>query len=532
MKKISTILIVSLIPFYFYSQNIELPDVTTVIKDEKIKVEADSIKTSDNAIVIEKGSGDIVPELPEEENEEFVEEKNPVKKQPPEKVFAFRGNGVVGGGYPASFKGNISIFNNDRKNPFALNFLHDSVNGYSGKALTDGFYDRTTRLNLRKTVQKEKFSFSVNGSYQSVTNGLQNHVSGISSISQDCYGLNGNFTYHIKDGFSAGVNASSKFNNRYADVTQGHFDEVNLLNIKPELFLRWHNKNFSAGFSCDYDFCNDFSGLFEKNINRVRFMLNGSWKNDFVMAYANAQAVVGNCINDNPIVVPFSVGANFRIPVSFAEKKLAIGVEGGIASVLQLPYELENRYRFTIIRNFAEEQTDWYGKMNVSIPVGKSFTGNISCEYRQTAFGNKTIMPDYSIPVTNGCYGYKYCENQQFNTNISVFYRYNSIILGGSWQSCWLDVPSLKNENTVGANIIYANKDSRFGGELSGKIALNKEIDVPEINAKVRAKLTDGMTASLEVNDAIKLIKTESRIYAGNYLGRGGNINLNLLFKF
>ena len=46
-----------------FAQNIELPDVTTVITGDSVKVGADALPDFEDVLVISEGSGDIVPFL-------------------------------------------------------------------------------------------------------------------------------------------------------------------------------------------------------------------------------------------------------------------------------------------------------------------------------------------------------------------------------------------------------------------------------------------------------------------------------------
>lgn len=533
MKKIiNFVFIFSFLAWNIYAQNIELPDVTTVIEGESLKASAETVKESENPIVIQKGSGNLVPELPDEEIKEEKEQVQEIKKEVPEVKKGIHGNGLVGGGYPTSFTGDFSLFNSDKKNPFLLTFSHNSAIGYSGHSLTDGFYDRNTRFFVSKKITKEKYNFELGGSYSALSNGFQNHVEGISSLNLDAYNGNALFLYKFGNGFSAGTKGGVNFYNRYADVTKGEYPTLSFLTLNPEVFVTWHNESMNAGFSCNYTFGKDFSDSYDNVINRVKFNLNFAWHNSFLRAYADAGAIVGNLINDNPVVVPFKVGVNAFVPVSFSSRKIKAGVEGGISSNLFKPYELESKYRFTLVPVLPNEQSDWYGKLNVSIPAGDSFTGNFEVEYRQTAFENEGFVPAYVLPSYLGSYGYLYEKNQQLNTKFSLSYKVNAFVINGMWTSYWLDVPALKNENTVGLHVAYAKKDSRFSAEVSGSIAMNNKIEVPDLGMKVSVKITDAVKTEVQINDAIKLIKAEPRVYAGEYIGRGGNASLLLKFKF
>ena len=61
-----------------------------------------------------------------------------------------------------------------------------------------------------------------------------------------------------------------------------------------------------------------------ENGHRAQFTANLSWKNDFVHFYGNAAAVVGNQIDEKPVIVPFTIGFESLFPVYFANRRVAI----------------------------------------------------------------------------------------------------------------------------------------------------------------------------------------------------------------
>lgn len=516
------------------ANNIELPDVITIIDGDSIKAGLEALSETENPIVMEKGSGTVVPEFVEEEEKaentepEFEAQAAEKAENPAKPVY---GNGLVGGGYPAFFKGDFSLSAVDEINPFKLAFSHDSALGYAGHSLTDGYNDRKTQFSVSKNFCREKYEWGFGGSYQSVSNGLQNHIEGISSLNQDVYAGKADFVYKTQNGIKLGVDGGANFYNRYADVTKGDFPVVSFLTLVPQVFIRWEDNGISAGFTANYTFGRDYAKTFEELLHRGKFKLDFSWQNDYVKLYAAAAAIVGNHINGNSVVVPFAVGVNAAVPVSFSTRALNISAEGGIDSKLPKLYEVENLYRFTISSQLAQEQSDWYGKLSAFIPFGQNFTGGIAFEYRQTAFDNGVFTPVY-LPVKSTCYDYLTIDTKQFNTVLSLAYKLNCFTFQGAWEAYWLDVPVLKNENTVCVHLIYNEEQKKWGADFSVCLLLNEEIETPEVNLEAYVKMTSAVDAVLQVNDAVKLFKAEERIYAGSYLARGGSAALLLKFAF
>ena len=152
MKRLykKSFLILSLLTFagFVYAQNIELPEVTTVISGETEKAEADALPDFSDLLStkpVSAGSGGLEPVLPEVEASENTEIASVKTVTSDKSVYA---EGLLGGGYPALFKGDIAVFRNVGESPFRFALSHDSAAGYASHSFTDGFSDRLTKIEI------------------------------------------------------------------------------------------------------------------------------------------------------------------------------------------------------------------------------------------------------------------------------------------------------------------------------------------------------------------------------------------------
>ena len=119
------------------AQNIELPEVTTVISGDAEKAEKDALPDFSDVLELPSGSGGVEPELPGVESAGKPEiAASPLPKSE-KSVYA---EGLIGGGYPMFFTGNISVFRSVGESPFRFNFEHNSALGYSNHSLIDNFF--------------------------------------------------------------------------------------------------------------------------------------------------------------------------------------------------------------------------------------------------------------------------------------------------------------------------------------------------------------------------------------------------------
>lgn len=532
MKKICVLAVAGILASsgLVFAQNIELPDVTTEINGENIKAGLDALPDFSNVIAEQKGSGNVVPQLPDSDIPADEQVQNQFGGEKDKSIFA---EGVIGGGYPTLFIGDFSVFRANGVSPFKLAFSHNSAVGYADHSLTDGFNDHSTKMSVEKSYKNDNLEWGISGSYQSVSNGLQKHVDGISAVNQTLYNGNGDFIYHFNNGVSLGLNADMNFYNRYADVTDGYFPTLPYLALKPEFFVMWQGNGFTVDLTCNYTFGADTSSeVFEDKIHRGDFRLGFEWQNDVVRLFADAGAVVGNGIYDNLVVVPFDVGVDASIPVSFSNRHFTLTACGGIDSKLPQLYELENKYKFTTSSFIAGEQSDWFGRFECVLPVQDAFTGSFMVEYRKSAFDTGVANPVYSKVSRYGTYDYSFDNLQQFNSSLMLSYQYKIMTISGGWKSYWLDVPALECQNLVTVDLNLLGNESKWGADLNAAFGLGDESITPVINMEAFAGITSAVRAVLSFNDVIQLFKAEPRVYAGQYIGRNGNVCLLLKFFF
>ncbi len=513
------------------AQNIELPDVTTVISGDSVKVGADALPSFEDVLVLPESSGSLVPQLPDVESPASSEIKGKNSSDGEKSIFA---EGQIGGGYPTLFKGDFSVFRLSGLSPFKISFAHDSSVGYGNHSLTDGFSDRTTNLTVEKTFQQNQFKWGFAGAYQALSNGLQKQYPGITNLNQDNYSAGGNFEWAIKNGFTLGVNADLNLYNRYADVASGSFPTATVFTASPDLFFKWQGYGLEIGIDGSYLFENDFYNVvYTGNLQRGTFGTSLAWSNDFVKIYGNVHGLVGNQLNSNTILAPFTVGLDTSFPVYFSNRRFSLSLKGGLDSYMNKVSDLERKFKFSKLDVKPSETTDWYAKLEFGVPLKESFTGKLQMEYRQTAFGNGYWQPLYTnLTSGSSIYSYYMKDMRQLNSNIELTYHYKIFSISGGWKSYWMDLPALEDAYQIYLDLNFQSQDSKWGLDLNGNWSFESSDVNPVINLEGFVRLTSAVRAVVSFEDVLKLIKAEPRVYAGNYITRGGTATLLLKFFF
>ena len=513
------------------AQNIELPEVTTVITGENVTAGSDALPSFENVIIIPQNSGKDTIELPE-----VTVSSNSIQKKIDNDFYTkdIFAEGTIGGGFPTLFTGEFSVFRTTTNSPFKIFFSYDSAVGYSGKKLTDGFSDQNVNLFIEKKYYSNNFNWDFGGGYNDVSNGFQNQETNISKFNQNKYFGNVDFSYDFPKNIKLGAKFDMDFYNRYADTINFDFPSAAVLTLNPRIYSDWKGYGFETSIQAEYLFENEIQNvIYGDSNNRAQIFAQINWKNDLFAIDSNVGVIFGNKIGEQSVLVPFSVGVNASFPVYFSSREVGIYAQGGLESFENRVSEIENKFKFSSINNMPSETSNWYGKAGFSIPLKESFTGSADFTFKTTAFSNGRLQPVYKkTSMNNGLYNLVSQSITQFNSNIELSYHYKIFSLTGGWKSNWCDVPVLENTHQVFINVNFQNENSKWGVELQFIQPLEFEYIDAFVNFEGFVKLTSAVRAVVSLQDIVKLVKTEPRVYYGDYYGRGGTATLLLKFFF
>lgn len=520
----------------FSEPGIELPDLTTIISGSELFLNSESIPDFSTVIPVENVQSKIQLELPDVSYEDNNSSIFMTEIQADKGIFA---EGKIGGGYPGSFIGDFSIMQDRGTSPFEIFYSHSSFDGYNRNPLYSGYNDNSTTIKINKTMNIKKQEISFGGFYETLGNGLQNKVENISAINQR--NINGNlkYQYDIAENLHTGVNFSTDYYTRFANLSLPVENSNDLLtwfknysywNLNPEAYLTWNNSMFQAGLSGSYIFNGDF--LSEYVVNRGEILGNAAWHNSLVNVSAQAGFLFSNQLLQN-FLVPFNIGVTYSFPVYFSDRKISIAGEGGLFTKQNSIAELEKNYKFTCLNVLPGETSDWYGKFNFTVPIKLSFTINGEMEYRHTAFENGVFEPVYTDEsYSNGVYRFIQKGRQLLNSELEFVYHYKLFAVSAGWYASWLDIPALGNAQGFKLSLALQNEQSIWGVNLTGRYNLDASDLIPFIDFEAFVRLNNAVRLVLTVDDGIKLVTGQERVYAGKYITQSGSANLLVKFFF
>lgn len=527
------------------SEKIELPDVTTIIEGgvQSVKIPAPDLEI---VAPLPLKTSDIVPVLPEEE----IVEAPPMEKEA-ETVSDTVVEGKVGGGYPPSFVGQFGVKNNNKSEPYSIEFIHDSVAGLAGKSLNDCYNSVNTGIVLYKVMSFANGNLTLSGNYASSTNGFQSAVENLSGLNQTFIDVDIDYNLYISNISYLNMSLLGNFYNRYSDITNKDDNsqiaswqaESRTLSFAPliKYSRTFLNDSLELEIKGIYNLDMDLKGSLVdsntiytsgKTLNRGLINANVNWKNDNVYLSADAGLLFGSHQNDNKVIVPFDAKAVFTIPFK-DYSSVGITVEGGLKSQKTDIAQLEKKYKYSAFSFIPDETSNWFGSFEANMLIDNKFVVKGAVNYTQTACNNGTWIPVYSGMPENGLYVYEMKNKTSLGSDVTVDFKYNMFKITGKFALNLFDLEPLQNRYEYYGKIQY-DSESNWKAFIEAKGALDAEDKLPVINTEVSLKLHPEVDDSVEImlltKDLIKLFSGAERNYAGCYICDSGSITLLLKF--
>lgn len=520
------------------AKGIELPDLTTIVTGSDAVLNSEVIPDFDDVIIVDNVQSNLQLNLPDVVFEETNTSVFLPSVQSDKGIYA---EGKIGGGFPGSFIGEFSIIQDRGVSPFEIFYSHESFDGYNGNPLYAGFNDNQTTIKINRTLNFNKANFSFGGFYETFGNGLQNQIENISAINQRDMNAFIKYDYNFIDNLVAGVDLTADYYNRFANLSLPVSSEADAItwfknysywNLNPEAYLTWNNSMFDTGLYGSYIFNKDFSS--DNIVNRGDISGKFAWHYDYLDVFADAGFVFSNQI-EQKVIVPFKLGVTYSFPVYFSDRKLTVAGEGGLLSKQNSVFDLEKKYKFAALNILPGETSDWYGNLDLSVPLKAAVTINANLGYKHTAFGNGVFEPlyrDEENGYSNGMFLFGQKSRQTLNSGLEFVYHYKLFAAAAGWYANWFDVPALENAQMFSLSISLQDEHSVWGASLSGSYSMDADDLIPYLDFEAFVRLNNAVRLVLTVNDGIKLITGQNRVYAGNYIAQSGSANLLVKFFF
>lgn len=528
MKKYSLILLVLFLStVHFFAQEnsdaIEMPDVSTVIKQETNELVEDSLPDFSEIIPDEN---QVLPsaevDLPQIESEQVVEDNTNTEL---EETHYFEGS--VGGGYPGIFSGDFSLSRSDKKGLFSFDFSHDSVNGYGKKTSIDGYFDNLTKLSGDGTINfTDKFTMDFDGNYSSSQFGLQGLSPVFYSTALQQGKVSATTNFLCNDYISLFGQLGSNFSSWYASFvpsqkTEDLIPSMNRFGLQPRIGLIANAGNFNCVFDGSYRLetaTNNFAVNrgdinYKMNIRVNNFLLNGN---------------IGLVFLKENTLCPFSLGFDFT-------NLIEVSLSGGLSSAQKDIYQLQQNL---LLQNsvVTSEQSDWFISCKLMIPMLEIIENHLDVDFATTAFENGELCLDYSqYNSQTGLFDVVEFEGTRLNTDYSMIMYLDNSQISASWKAYWLDIPTGVSPHTMKLLYSYISEKNVWSLTLGASMNIGGDRTIlgdiiPDTSFTFSYRPGKMFTLTLQLSDMIKLFSGTERTLYGNYIQKSGYASLYVSF--
>jgi hypothetical protein len=520
--KVKTILLISIFCIgSLYAQEITLPDVSTQIQGESSQLDPDAIP---DFTPLFPSVDAVLPVLPSGlDTLEPVIEPFDVEAVNSSDVFL---QGTVGAGFPGYFLGNFTVFQKAQKNPFSVDFSHEATNGYGRHKSSDGYNDTFTSLEGEKQWSlSDTITTKIGAWYYTSLHGLQGNSSLFYNISQQRIGgrIGGEILFN--NNLSLLGNIGSEYVNTNAGVIGTISENTPVgpwyVQLLPEICLLWDSSLVDIQGTANYTFLN-FNGLETGILHRGNIEAATTWQlGDRFLVNAEIGAIFANQSSQN-LIFPFMLG------LSFTEEYLSFSLEGGLSSEVSDITSLNKMYPYVHFESVPVEESNWYGSLEVYVPLYNVFSLLLQSNFETTAYSNGRLLPDYETvnPVT-GLYNSSVSNITLFDTKATFEIRQENFGLSASWNCSWLDcIPGNSEQEILFSGSLFG-KEGKWGSFITYNQSI-VSFAVPKLGLSAYYQFLPSLQVECKISDLVYLATGKDRTVAGDYIAPSGSVSLLL----
>lgn len=494
--------------------NIQLPDMITSVEGNGILLEQDSIP--DFSVLLPSINTEL-PTLADSGiiSSEFVPpNENTLDSINEQSVFI---EGRVGVGFPGYFVGDFSIYSNKGKNPFSLDFSHTNTSQYVFGEQKGNFNNTATLIDGKKQFNySDVLNFNLAASYNSSIFGLQNQsplfYNMFSQQAKGNVGVNWQFTNF----WNLSGNLSGEYLTQYVgfngNTVEGEKTSDYSFVIAPKLNLTFTSGEFKFNMGLEYDI-----GVSQ---NRLDIGIGVDYNfYPLFNAFATANLLVLPN-NSSLLLIPFTIGISSgdNLPIGF-------NLKGGIRSNPADLSNIQSQFPFMFSESNYNEETEWYGNIELNIPFKNGISIYANGDYAQTAFGGGRLLPSSSLNSTTGLFVPTVTDVLILDSELKLAWNFDMFGISALWNSVWFDNPYDKSKQEIALVFSAFPKSGKWGGEIVSAFDITGK-NVPTVSISSFWKIAKSISLELEVKDIVSLVTNKSRVLWGEYVKPAGNVSM------
>ena len=289
-------------------EEIELPDVTTVISGGALTAGKDSVPDYKKILSDAKTGSVELPSLDKTEDSGAESSEYTASSGAERSVYA---EGKIGGGWPFYFTGDFAVYRTTGNAPFEIKFSHENAEGFGGESSSDGYFFRNTLIEAEKSFITKKSKYVLSGWYENLDEGFQKKSDSFTDYLWNNIGGKALADWTFSGGAYLGLDVLASYYNRYGTSYSGAASpafswekSAKLFTFIPQFKAGWKNSSFDIGFNAEYATQMNMkeSGTLEKAPDsssaetgqKGHFDLKFAWTEENVQAWAEAGVTFGS----------------------------------------------------------------------------------------------------------------------------------------------------------------------------------------------------------------------------------------------
>jgi len=435
--------------------------------------------------------------------------------------------GVLGTGTLNQFYSSIAVYHLEALPEVKVRFLHEIMDGFSGKSPGEGYNLRDDQLESSVRFKTREVDITVEGSFSDKERGLQGMGSYYSRINREVYG-SGEAEYDFSENFnvkgSIMTSAASHLLTGKTVSIQGVEERVTEFIVNPSVTVeyRFGRGKFSFVPGYTYRSVPDISslsahmagvkGYFEYDFSEAyQMQLNAGWQWSEITGHRLPFDISVNVIVSE--FFSFNVGAGYNVETYNLRNILSE------YPLMGLPALLEDNHGL-----FFRGRTTWTPRGGVIIDAGLSLTQN-----------QNLPVPVQTQDVNTGLFPFSQQELIMLNTDIGIRWHITKMLSARvGLTSELMERPLFYPANQLTMELRGVEKVGRYGGDASMRFitGVNDFVQAPVVSLRGYYQATDFFTISAEVDDLLFYFLDGPRYTWYPYLDTGFNITLKAYLYF
>jgi len=435
--------------------------------------------------------------------------------------------GVLGTGTLNHFYSSIAVYHLEALPEVKVRFLHEIMDGFSGKSPGGGYNLRDDQLESSVRFKTGEMDITLDGSFLDKERGLQGMGSYYSRINREVYG-SGEVLHNISENFTVkgffNISTASHLLTGEVSLIPGVEERVTEYFFSPSITAEFSFGKGKLSFTPNYSYRSvpDISSLsthivgvkghFEYDLSdRYQVQTNAGWHWSEISGHRIPFDLSVNGILSE--FFSFNLGAGYNVQVYNLKDILSE------YPLMGLPASIEENHGL-----FFKGRTTWTPRGGLIIDTGISLSQN-----------ENLPSPLYTQDTDTGLFPFAQKNFLMVSSDIGVRWYITKVISARmGLKSELMDRPAFSPANNLSLELRGIEKTGRYGADASINFitGVNDFVQAPEVNLRGYYQVTDFFTISAEVDDLLFHLLDGPRYTWYPYLDTGFNIALKAYLYF